>query len=55
MSFFSFENHKDIWELINELIYIKKRLGKRMNEKEIKLMFQSQSKIIFSLTRDCVP
>lgn len=27
---------------------------KRMNEKEIKLMFQSQSKIIFSLTRDCV-
>lgn len=22
--FFSFENHKDIWELINELIYIEK-------------------------------
>lgn len=32
----------------------RKRLGKRMNEKEIKLMFQSQSKIIVCLTSDCV-
>lgn len=32
----------------------RKGLGKRMNEKEIKLMFQSQSKIIVSLTSDCV-
>lgn len=38
ISFYSYENQ---------------RLGKRMNEKEIKLKFQSQSKIIVSLTSDC--
>lgn len=50
--FFSFENHMGI----NEWIYLEKdwvKIGKRMNEKEIKL-FQSQSKIIVSLTSDCV-